>query len=396
MKKSIVIGILVLAVGVGLWIGLRGNKDLATQPSPGAPAGKHEQANIDTDVESVQSVASLDLAYSEENLSDTVKALLGLDGEKQNYNSLEAAIAKLSKDLSADDVAALRELLIWPNDRFPEGMRDIEINAVKNDILDQLLRQKTLPEGLGLQLVDMASNPDNDPVWRDYCVQFMTPFYERFAAENMAQGGGSTSSSTADSEDAVPPSKELKAVHDAMFEALDERDSTIAGTSLIGLELLSRTHDEFDREAIVDSALDIAADESASAASRMTALRLGSNLARSEDGGSTSSSTTDSEDAVPPREEVANTARLLAQTGETVLLRSAAIVTLGEIGTDADRELLESFTTDKNQQIAAAARLALQKMDVTDEPPVDLSTPATVSDATATQPPKKETPILIN
>ena len=28
--------------------------------------------------------------------------------------------------------------------------------------------------------------------------------------------------------------------------ALDERGNTIAGTALIGLELLSRTHDEFD------------------------------------------------------------------------------------------------------------------------------------------------------
>ena len=78
-----------------------------------------------------------------------------------------------------DDLEALMEMLAWSNDRFPEGMRPIEINAVKNDVLDKLLRQEILPEGLGLQMAEMAGNVNNDPVWRDYCVQFMGPFYER-------------------------------------------------------------------------------------------------------------------------------------------------------------------------------------------------------------------------
>ena len=69
-----------------------------------------------------------------------------------------------------------------------------------------------------------------------------------------------------------------------MFQALDERDSTIAGTSLIGLETLSRTHDEFDREAIVEKASEIALDETASAASRLTALRLAAGISSSEQG----------------------------------------------------------------------------------------------------------------
>ena len=49
--------------------------------------------------------------------------------------------------------------------------------------------------------------------------------------------------------------------------------------------------------------------------------------------------------------------------GETVLLRSSAIVTLGEIGSPADRELLESYVLAENRQIAAAAKMALTKMD---------------------------------
>jgi hypothetical protein len=115
------------------------------------------------------------------------------------------------------------------------------------------------------------------------------------------------------------------------------------------LENLSRTHDEFDREAIVEKAVEIASDEMASAESRMTALRLSAGISNKEQGIS--------------NVEVVQAARSLAQTGETVLLRSAAIVTLGEIGSLDDRELLESYVVADNRQIAAAAKMALVKMD---------------------------------
>jgi hypothetical protein len=282
------------------------------------------------------SAGKLVFAYTENLLSDAVRSLLGLDGNVHNYNTLKAAISKLSKDLSKDDVAALRTLLHWPNDQFPEQMRGIEVNAVKNDVLDRLLRQNTLPENMGEQMVSMASDTDNDPVWRDYCVQFMSAFYERVSEESEASQDAAITE-TDSSED------ELKAVREAMFASLDERDSTIAGTSLIGLELLSRTHDEVDRDQIISKASDIAADESASAESRMTALRM-STLTGAD--GST-----------------ARIARNLAQTGQTVLLRSAAIVTLGETGSEEDRELIESFLGSSDRQIAMAAEMALKKMD---------------------------------
>ncbi len=292
------------------------------------------------------------VVFTKAELSEPVQLLFGLDDKEHNYPELLAAIHQLGYELSDVDVSALMEMLMFPNDRFPEKMRDIEINAVKNDVLDRLLRQKQLPEGLGLQMVEMAENPENDPVWRDYCVQFMEPFYERRSkvqslkvernsppAEGRPKAGvgSSESASSAQSVD------ELTAIHDAMFFALDERSETIAGTALIGLELLSRSHDEFDRKQIVEKAVEIASDEMASSSSRLTALRL-------------SAMTEGSESA-------AGVARSLAQTGETVLLRSAAIVTLGEVGSADDRELLESFTFAENKQIADAARLALGKMN---------------------------------
>ena len=223
-------------------------------------------------------------------------------------------------------------------------MRDIEINAVKNDVLDRLLRQKELPKAMGYQLVDMFADTESDPVWKDYCVQFMSPYYERLTTEYTEYTEGLESNQSEESVD------ELNAVRETMFAALEVRNETIAGTALIGVELLSRTHGEFDRDMILDKASEIAANEAVSNESRLTALRLSA-----------------SENLKPEtenvNEQVADTARLLAQTGETMLMRSAAIVTLGETGAPEDRELLESFTFDDDRQIAAAAKLALEKMD---------------------------------
>jgi len=285
-----------------------------------------------------------------------VLSLLGLDGKLHDYNSMRSAIALLPKgNIAADDVAALREMLTWPNDQFPEGMREIEINSIKNDVLDRLLRQKKLPEAMWYQLVDMFADTESDPVWRDYCVQFMSGFYEKQSEVlgvkfQEGQSGGSGSVPTMDDTEVVPPNDELAAVRETMIHALDERNETIAGTALIGVELLSRTHGEFDRDMILDKASEIAANEAVSNESRLTALRLSASENLKPETGNVN-------------EQVADTARLLAQTGETMLMRSAAIVTLGETGAPEDRELLESFTFDDDRQIAAAAELALQKMD---------------------------------
>ncbi|MBN2704301.1 MAG: hypothetical protein JXR23_08830 [Pontiellaceae bacterium] len=152
----------------------RQTEGMATKNTKG-----HEKSEL-----SVKSVDRGEFVYSEEELSDPVLVLLGLDGKLHDYNSLLSAIAMLAKgNIAADDVAALRDMLTWPNDQFPEGMREIEINSIKNDVLDRLLRQKELPETMGYQLVDMFSDTESDPVWRDYCVQFMSPYYERAASE---------------------------------------------------------------------------------------------------------------------------------------------------------------------------------------------------------------------
>jgi len=253
-----------------------------------------------------------------------VTRLLVNPNKKVSYSSMQKAIQNLPKKLAPADVVALRDLLNQPTEAFPKRLRPIEVNSIKNDILDKLLRQKTLPSGIGQQLADMSKNRKNDPVWRDYSIQYMPQYYERATQDPSIR------------------EEERTQIREALIAALDERDGTLAGTALIALELLSKKDQTFNRKTILETGVDIATDETASTSSRLTALRV---TAKEGDPNA-----------------IIDTARTLAQTGETVLLRSAALVTLGEIGNSNDQELIESYLQSDNKQIAAAAKIALTKL----------------------------------
>jgi hypothetical protein len=136
-------------------------------------------------------------------------------------------------------------------------------------------------------------------------------------------------------------SAELSAVTNAMFGALADRGKDLAGTALLGLDRLAKRYGQFDRESVVNKAVEIAEDQGASAVCRLTALRVASA------GGSV---------AVLPA------ARELAVDAETDLLRGAAITTLGDFGLPEDIQLLQTLSLSSNRQIATAARLALSRI----------------------------------
>lgn len=312
---------------------------LRRSPSYGGQArSTHDDANqFVSSSPSVEKPAPVLISSQEElaemELSDELKTLLGLTDKPASYKDRNKVLRNLysNKNFSAEELLALRSLLDFPLSDF-SNMRPIEANALKNDALAMLLEQEILPVGIDAQMIDMLNNPDHDSVWQDYCVQFMPTLYERMQEQVESEKLKEDESQSVASVDSI---------QSAMESALDRRDSTVAGTALIGLELLSRTNDEFDQEMITEKAVEISEDESASASSRLTAMRMASML---------------------ENEEVLSSARMLAQTGETVLLQCAAITTLGDFGSEEDLELLESLSQSSNKQIASAAQSVLEKM----------------------------------
>jgi hypothetical protein len=259
-------------------------------------------------------------------LSDAVKTVLNTN---TLFRTRAETIKNLSRDLSADDVTALRNFLNLSASDYP-NLKPIALNSLKNDILDVLLDQRQLPEGLGTQIAGMFSNPSADYMWREYCLQYMAPYVERQIKDGVVQKA----------EQNDPKQVEMTAVTGALFSALDDRKEDLAGTALLGLDRLSKKHEQFSRTEVLSKALEIAGDKRASARCRLTAMRVASA------GGV--------KDILP-------TARDLAQNGETVLLRGAAITTLGDFGAPEDMDLLKTLSSSPNRQIAAAAQAAVKR-----------------------------------
>ena len=279
---------------------------------------------------------------------------------------------KLGYEIPEQDVAALKDFLVGeiPADvKIPRGA----YNSIRNDTYEVLLRQKELPEGMGDLLTDVVNDPDQDGMWRNYCIQFMEPFYERAVGisnieQGMANDEGERSKvgkskvegqsageelTTKDTKytkeegsvnsvasSAAGGENELKAVRESLWNALGERENSNAGTALLGLDKLSRNHAEFDRQEIDAAMVDLAGDDQASVANRITALRMCGERGNVQ---------------------ALETARNLARNGDTTMLRCAAIATLGELGTEEDLALLETYAASTDERIRRIVRNALAK-----------------------------------
>ena len=125
MKKKRVVGIGIVAFGVGVLLWQQSKVGRLRSSSCAEPwrskvesqtteyAENTEGSRADNQMVGSENVerafqpAHGQTGMSAPRLSNAVKALVGMDGGEHDYNSLEAAIHELSKELSADDVAVL-------------------------------------------------------------------------------------------------------------------------------------------------------------------------------------------------------------------------------------------------------------------------------------------------
>jgi len=247
-----------------------------------------------------------------------VEIICGLAGTR-DYYTRKAATHRLPDDLSGVDVLALQAFL---NVRFDDavGLSLLQWNAVKNDVVAALLKQKDFPQTLPIVLVSGFRDETHDPVWRDYCVQFMARSYER--------------------SDGAAASRRL--LLDALWQATKEQDETFAGTALIGLERLSRYTEAVDCDAVAQTAVIVAGNSDMRGASRITALRMAAGMGAR---------------AVLP------VSRALAKEADSISLQSAAIATLGDLGSsDQDITLIRDLTSYPDERISRVAIEALAEM----------------------------------
>jgi len=110
-------------------------------------------------------------------VSDNVKLMIGF-GEEKDYPTRYKAVHQLEKTLSRPDVEALYTFMNMRPDHQP-NLKPLAVNALKNEILNNLISQESIPEDLSQQIVSMYENREMDVVWRDYSIQHILPYYEK-------------------------------------------------------------------------------------------------------------------------------------------------------------------------------------------------------------------------
>jgi len=222
-------------------------------------------------------------------------------------------VHSLSRNLSQADVQSLYAFLDRGNDDDP--LPPNKLNALKNDVANALLRQKRTPRQFGPRLAAMHNDPEHDRVWRDYCIQFMPGCYFRGAS---------------------PAEREL--IEETLWKAAG-KDWSIAGTALISLRRLG---DSIDQEKVARRGLEIATDEEAGEAARITALQVCANAGL---------------------REVLPAARQIVVSEKPVPLRISAIGAVGLLGNFSDNEILGKYEYSSDTRLRTACRAAIKRIN---------------------------------
>ena len=140
--------------------------------------------------------------------------------------------------------ARFRERILRPEPGWDEDI--LAEAAERNGAANELFSLPELPDGVVADLARMFASPDEDEVWRDYCLQFLGSALER--------------------EDGVTDEDRALA-RKTLVEALASTNATFAGTALRSFH----RGDPSD-PLVAASALRIARDSTYPSASRITAL----------------------------------------------------------------------------------------------------------------------------
>ena len=213
----------------------------------------------------------------------------------------------LPDDLSAADREAVARYL-----KYGENS-DIEL-VIKNDLMNKLRNQKTLPPELTGVLLELYSDRKQNITVRIYALQHLRPQYEL----------------TRDA-----------AIRQAFYDALNETDNEIAGGALLALRYLCTEYpNEFDTAVISRRAAEIAQDGNVNNLTRLSAVQVAAMLDNAE---------------------IEPAIRSLAENSSTPLTqRLSAIAGLGKLKRPESRPTLEQLARNKGPE-GKAARMALIK-----------------------------------
>ncbi len=243
---------------------------------------------------------------------------------KEDHMLRMNALKTLGKDLAGGDIDEIYRFIRSKPEDHPI-LEYLMLNSMKNELMDLILSQANPPLDVCNLLVEIANDPEQDEVNRDYCIQHFRNCYDVFCATNRPG--------------IVNPEQQM--LMDAYWKAIDGKEKCLPATALLGVEYLSREHNEIDRKVVGEKALNMAKDYSMSGNARATALQVCTQMGLF--------------DALP-------LARVESQSGDVITLRMAAIASLGDMGNNEDVKLLETLSADTDERIKISAQSALKRL----------------------------------
>jgi hypothetical protein len=230
-----------------------------------------------------------------------------------SYADRMSAARDLSRHLTPGQIEELMDFLrMDPRD---DSLGVTELNAVKNEVLVELLKQDRLSLAVIPFVLEALEDEATDPMWREYMLQHLVTCYRR----------------------ADDPSVRERIVQ-TLWRAAEERDGTFAGTSLLTLRQVSKDFPaSVPPSELQARAAAIAQDREVSQPSRIAAIQVAGR-----------------------HPGVIAIARQIVQEERDVLLRTAAIPVLGGSSDPADREILRGLSQSPDIRLRMASEAALR------------------------------------
>ena len=175
----------------------------------------------------------------------------------EGYEAMLVEVSALGDDLSESQIADLYGFLKRPLRDFKD-MEAPSVASLKNQVMDKLLEQQTLPSDYGAEMIGLYRNRANDTLLRNFAVQHL----DLYVGARAVRGGYDAASD------------EARGIRSAMDAASRETDSSIGGAALLGLERLSRLDAKIDRAVLATRAAACAANATADLQSRIAAVQV--------------------------------------------------------------------------------------------------------------------------
>lgn len=320
-KTLLVLTAFCACLTVSIWLMFRRNAP-SPQPAPVIPKQESTQESppLNPNTGRMLTVAGIPLERHESIPSPPKTAWndiqLILDPSKENRLRADA-IARLPKKVSDSNWQALKKFLAA---RDASNDKQI-IQVLKNQLMDALCAMRPPPPELGDALIAIYRNADENVVIRDYAVQHLAALDQQLIANSDSWALG-----------------ERSTVQAVLWEAVGEKQNSIAGTALLGLTRLLEDDPQIDRLRLEKAALKLASDITAGELSRITAYQVCGVL--------------NIKDALPTIESA-------AQQSSTIPTQISAIGALGVLGTSQDVSVLENLRSDERLKFPAEHALQM-------------------------------------